>query len=272
MYRLIVRLLGGMARLGRGLLMAAGACLVGLFAFGGGGAVVFLTLAMVLGVTGFVFSTIGRRLGNLAVPTDHLMTNGLRGTATVVSLGDSGVLVNDEPVVAMTLDVSLPGTTLYRVEVRQLITSAAVDGLVPGAQLPVIVDPNDLTRVMVDFGGELEEAADAAPGGIPEGKVGSAAELLARGIRGSAVITAMEDRGDISDLGLDTPGAVGGDDRLFVITLDVKLPGREPHTATIGHRVPQRLVGKVGPGIRVDVAVGRDDDQEVAIDWDSVPG
>jgi hypothetical protein len=66
--------------------------------------------------------------------------------------------------------------------------------------------------------------------------------------------------------------AEGADDRVFVIQLEVKLPGRDPYAATIGHRVPERLVGKVGPRTAVDVAVGRGDDQEVAIDWDSVAG
>jgi len=57
-----------------------------------------------------------------------------------------------------------------------------------------------------------------------------------------------------------------------MIQLEVKLPGRDPYNATIGHRVPERLVGKVGPRTAVDVAVGRGDDQEVAIDWDALSG
>lgn len=266
-FQVMMRFLRGMAGTGRALLIGSGLCVVGAIAFSAG-AMAFVTTGFALGIAGLVFTAIGRSVRGLAFLTPELRTEGLRGMATVVSVGDTGVTVNNDPVAIIALDVSLPGTSLYRVEVRQLVSRMAVGALTPGSQLPVVVDPDDLTQVVVDWEGEAPPAVTDAPAGIPGARVGSAAALLASGIRGIAVVTAMEDLGDISELGLQTSDADGADDRVFRITLDVKLPGREVYPATIGHRVPQDLVGRVGPGTEVAVAVGRDDDQEVAIDWE----
>jgi len=71
-------------------------------------------------------------------------------------------------------------------------------------------------------------------------------------------------------LGLVEVGAPGDDDRLFIIGLEMKQAGLAPYEVRVAHRVPERLLGRVGPRTRVDVAVDRDDDHAVAIDWESV--
>jgi hypothetical protein len=50
----------------------------------------------------------------------------------------------------------------------------------------------------------------------------------------------------------------------------VKLPGRSEYDAEVAHRVPDRLIGRVGPGVEVEIAADRDDpERSVAIDWDA---
>ena len=274
MYEIIHGFLKNMGRIGRALLFIAGGCLIGAVLVGGEGRMAFVTTGIALSIAGLVFYLIGRQLGGLAGLTKHMRASGLPGTATVVGVSDTGVTVNNDPVAALTLDVAVGDGIPYRVETRQLVSRMAVGSLQPGTRLPVLVDPDDKNQVFVDFSGGAVTSAGSAPAvaGIPGAKVGSAAELLAKGRRGTAVITAMQDMGDISDLGLQDAAAAGADDRVFMIQLEVKLPGRDPYNATIGHRVPERLVGKVGPRTEVDVAVGRGDDQEVAIDWDALSG
>ena len=80
----------------------------------------------------------------------------------------------------------------------------------------------------------------------------------------------MEDAGDMSELGLVEVGVPGDDDRLFIIGLEVKQAGMSAYDVRVAHRIPERLLGRVGPRSRVDVAVDRDDDHVVAIDWTSV--
>ncbi len=74
----------------------------------------------------------------------------------------------------------------------------------------------------------------------------------------------------MSELGLVEVGVAGDDDRLFIIGLEVKQAGLSPYDVRVAHPVPERLLGRVGPRSQVDVAVDRDDDHAVAIDWSSV--
>jgi hypothetical protein len=103
------------------------------------------------------------------------------------------------------------------------------------------------------------------PGGVRDIE-----ELLRTGRHATATITSVEDAGDMSELGLVEVDAPGQDDRLFIIGLEVKQAGMSPYEVRVGHRVPERLVGRIGPRTTVDVAVDRDDDHAVAIDWSSV--
>ncbi|MBI5156452.1 MAG: hypothetical protein HZA58_00410 [Acidimicrobiia bacterium] len=298
---MLLRGLSAMGSVGKVLLWGAVACLAGAVLLGGearGGLVIG---AIVLGSTGFMFSVFGKAMGRLSGMTDRMQQVGIPGTATIVAVGDSRVTINNDPVVKFVLDVVVGDGIPYRVETRQLVSRVLIGAVVPGAKVAVRVDPDRREDVAIDWSQQAQSPAAASP--LAGGKVGSAAELLASGSRGTAVITAMQDMGDISDLGYVGADAEAADDRigahsdattrgavtrladesghspeashrdaLFVVQLEVKLPGRDPYTATVGHRVPERLVGRVGPRTTVDVAVGRGDDQEVAIDWDSVPG
>lgn len=50
----------------------------------------------------------------------------------------------------MELDVELPGHEPYRAEARQLVGRLVIGRLAPGARIPVLVDPDDLTKVSVN--------------------------------------------------------------------------------------------------------------------------
>ncbi|HEX5631468.1 MAG TPA: DUF3592 domain-containing protein [Acidimicrobiia bacterium] len=274
MYEFLHKFLRNMGGIGRLLLYASGACVLGAVLVGGDGRMAFITTGMALGIAGLVFFMIGRQMGGLSGLTQEMRTRGRPGTAKVVGIGDTGVTVNNDPVAKFTLDVTVGDAIPYRVEIRQLVSRVAIGSFQPGATIPVLVDPDDPQQVAIDFSADMPASSAlppmAASLSLEGAKVGSAAELLATGKQGNAVITAMQDMGDISDLGLQESSAPGADDRVFLIQLEVKLPGRDPYTATIGHRVPEHLVGKVGPRTEVVVAVGRGDDQEVAIDWEAV--
>ena len=84
------------------------------------------------------------------------------------------------------------------------------------------------------------------------------------------MITSMVDAGDMFELGLAEIATSGDDDRLFIVGLEVKQAGMAPYEVRVAHRVPERLLGRVGPRTQVAVAIDRDDGHAVAIDWSSV--
>jgi hypothetical protein len=101
---------------------------------------------------------------------------------------------------------------------------------------------------------------------------GSAAELLATGTHGTAVITTAQPMGrTVRDI---NPAADPSrlNDPMWLFTVEVSIPGEPPFPAVFGHRVPLDKVSAIAPGVTVAVAVNMADrNQEVAIDWDNSP-
>jgi len=79
-----------------------------------------------------------------------VQVDGLSGQATILSLREGGPYVNQRPTITMELEVELPGRERFRAEARQAVGRLVIGRLQPGAEIPVRVDPEDLTRVVVD--------------------------------------------------------------------------------------------------------------------------
>jgi hypothetical protein len=236
-------------------------------------------------IPALILRGVGSKLGSLTGIQPDYIEHGTRGIGTITSVGDTGVTINNDPVLAFGLDLQVPGSPAST-ELRQRMPRFLLGAVLPGAEVDVVADPDNPTRVAIDWtvapragvGGGSPAAAVPGPGmekisenmGEPVTGVSSAAETLRTGRRGTAVVRSAKDAGDISDLGVVDASDAGRDDRIYVLELDVKLPGRSPYVARVGHRVPERLFGKIGPGMSLDVAVDRDDDQGVAIDWTKI--
>ena len=267
-----------------GNLLILGALGCGAFAvFVGGDARGALAITAVsLIIPGLVFRGVGRRLGTMLGIQPDFIAGGTRGTATITSIADTGVTINNDPVLAFGLEVDIPGSP-RTIELKQRMPRFLLGAAIPGSKVEVVAHPEDPAKVAIDWSMPPQPGAGAAPAvpgpgmekisermGQPIAGVESAADLLRRGRRGTAVIKSAGDSGDISDLGIVDSSDAGRDDRIYILDLEVKLPGRTPYSARVGHRVPERLFGRIGPGMEIEVAVDRDDDQDVAIDWEAI--
>jgi hypothetical protein len=88
----------------------------------------------------FTGENTARKIRAVGVPAD----------ATVVRIWDTGVTVNDDPVVAFLLEVKPTDRPAFQAETKALVSRLAVPRVQPGAQLKVMYDPNDTTRVALD--------------------------------------------------------------------------------------------------------------------------
>jgi hypothetical protein len=194
----------------------------------------------------------------------------------------------------------------YRTEIEQAIPRVARAMIVPGATVGVLIDPANPGRVRIDWqnvGGSAAAFAAAGGAGSPPpggftmsfdaagnptmdlGKLvsgvrsgslntirGSAAQLLATGTHGVAVVTTAQPLGKkVRDV---NPAAEPSklDDPMWLFTVEVTLPGQAPFPAIFGHRVPVSKVAEIAPGIGLTVAVDESDrNEEVAIDWERSP-
>jgi hypothetical protein len=84
------------------------------------------------------------------------------GTATVVAVTDTGMLVNHDPVVMLDLSVAVGDQDAYAVRIRQIVGKLYVARLQPGATLPVVVDAQDPYHVTIQW----NETSGVSPSGL----------------------------------------------------------------------------------------------------------
>jgi hypothetical protein len=70
---------------------------------------------------------------------------------TVVQVWDTGITVNNDPVIGLKLTVQRSGQEPYEAIInKSLVSRVHLPQFQPGAQVPVRVDPQDPTRVAID--------------------------------------------------------------------------------------------------------------------------
>ena len=84
-----------------------------------------------------------------AQKAQHLDDSGRPGTATITALRQTGTFVNDNPEVEMDLQVTVDGMTPYSATHRQVVATVAAPRFHPGAIVPVKVDPDEPTSLIV---------------------------------------------------------------------------------------------------------------------------
>ena len=74
---------------------------------------------------------------------------GLPARATVLDIWETGVQVNDDPVVGFRLRIEAEGRSPWEAETRALVSVLDIPRIQPGAELPVLYDPADQSRVAI---------------------------------------------------------------------------------------------------------------------------
>lgn len=267
-----MRVINAFSAVGRLMLLAAlvaagiGATLTG------EGRLALLVVATAIGVTGVVLAIVGSQIGHLSGLDRGLRATGVAGTATVTALRPTSVRINGEPVLEIGLDVDVPSHVRYPATIKQRVP-LFWGPLTSGAVVGVVVDPADRDHLAIDWDAAVPgpsvhrapEPASTSPPGPADLE-----HILRVGRSARAAIISISDAGDMSELGLVEVGEAGDGERLMIVDMEVQQAGYDPYEVRVAHPVPERLVGRVGPRTTVRVAIDRDDDASVAIDWSSV--
>lgn len=253
-----------------------------------------------LGGVGIILVAVGLLWMRSAAKKDRISATGVAGTGRIMSLGQTGMTVNDQPQVELDLLVTIPGRSPYRAKVKEIVPLIMLNRL--QGTLPVRVDPAEPETVVVQWdqpnvgmdglegvdglegierregpGSAADEtlaqvaAAMAAAGGVAAPVFGEAAQagftmeqlrawLRANGVAGTARI----DR-------LDDSGQTVGDERLFTMTTTVSVPGWPPFvTGPSAAMVPLEKVGRVAVGVALPVRVAPDNRNMLMFEWDRI--
>ena len=107
-----------------------------------------LILPLVVLLTGCVSGWIDRRTG--ITETREVQAMGESAQATILQIVDTGMTLNNDPVVDLLLDVRRTGQSSYQARTRTPISRLDVPRFQPGAIVPVRVDPRNPNRVALD--------------------------------------------------------------------------------------------------------------------------
>lgn len=257
-----------------------------------------------LALIGVVLIVIGVIVGRRAAATDQLLQTGTAGTATVTGLTQTGMYLNEQPQIRMSLLVSLPGQTPYATSHTEFVPLMLLGRLTSGAPLAVRVDPMDLNRVAVDWGASgfssapMMAAAPAALAGTPaasavpgagSGMDESLSQVQAALGVGAAPVFASAEQGGYSveqlrawlrqngqqgtatvDT-LEDSGKVVGDERLYTMEMTLNIPGQAPQKLPkSAAMVPVAVSHKVFRGMSVPVRYAAENPNLLMVEWDKV--
>jgi hypothetical protein len=203
---------------------------------------------------------------------------GVNATAEVVAIRDTGVTINENPRVAITLRVNpTDGSASFDLSTKKTVSRVAIPRA--GDSFVVRYDPDDHDNFVIGQPAAAEAAIEDVSAQTIASAVsqdpsavqrGSAAELLATGKRMTAVVREFSPTG--KTVGDSSPGAPDPGDPVYVFKVDIPLELGNPIEAVYMHRVPQAKVDQLRLGESLNVAVNpANPTREVAIDWETSP-
>jgi len=104
---------------------------------------------LTLVVTVFAIRMVRKAVG----PDRSILESGIPAKAKIVSVRQTGMMVNDQPQVAFQLEVHPPSGTPYHAETKAIIPIVHIPQFQPGAEVPVNIHPTDSTKVVLDLYG-----------------------------------------------------------------------------------------------------------------------
>lgn len=88
----------------------------------------------------------------------RVLAEGIAGTAEIVSMAQTRIMINYQPVMRLRLTVSLPDRAPYEAQLRQLIPSVLLVRAQPGNVVAVRVDPRKPDRPVIDWNAPVAQA------------------------------------------------------------------------------------------------------------------
>ena len=187
-------------------------------------------------------------------PDKKLLETGLLGRGIITGVQPTGTTFQNgnglvQRVCLFTVEVSLDRRAPYTATCKQRFPEIEIARIQPGnTTLAVRANPDDVTQIVLDLG--AEPPVVTAAGGR------SAAEVLATGQPGQAVIVAFQPLGKRNVAGVD----------LYYFRLTVMPDGKDPYQIEVGNPTPSAALPFLFPGSRVPVKIGTGPN-DVVIDW-----
>ncbi|MFL7792071.1 MAG: hypothetical protein AB8I69_08030 [Anaerolineae bacterium] len=105
-----------------------------------------VTTGITIGITWLAIRLVRKAMG----PDRSILQNGIAAKAQILSVQQTGVMVNYQPQIAFLLEVYPPGDAPYQVQTKAVIPMVNIPQFQPGTEVPVKIHPTDPTKVVLD--------------------------------------------------------------------------------------------------------------------------
>jgi hypothetical protein len=139
-----------------GLLVGVGAVVTTM-----GSAGIYVGLGMLV-IFGGMFYLFYRLFFKPMINANRLQKTGLPGMAKVLEVKDTGVTINNNPQIKLTLEVKNNLGQKYTTHCRVLVSRINPNAYMPGMELPVKIDPGNEQNVVIDFTGSNTSSSAAS--------------------------------------------------------------------------------------------------------------
>jgi hypothetical protein len=214
----------------------------------------------------FMFFMVYRSFIKPALSYNRLLKTGIRGTGTILSVTETGTLINRQPLCRIELEVQIPGQPVFNAVTKRVISYFQVSQFQPGTQLHVMVDPADNQKVEImnatDAKGENNPLSNASPQQMEELKQKLTEmqkeheSIKAIGIYSKAIVTKF------TNMGVN----VNGNNPLASIEIQV-MPDNEPaFAATVKGAIKNSSIPLYQPGEEIFVKFDPNNKTRVTIE------
>jgi hypothetical protein len=115
-----------------------------------------LETSLIIASTGIVFVLVAAGLGlyarhakRKAAHHDWIFRNGLKGSATILDVGNSNTTVNEMPLIKLKLALDIPGAARREVSRREVMPVFTANRMDAGLVLPAYANPEDPTEFIL---------------------------------------------------------------------------------------------------------------------------
>jgi hypothetical protein len=153
-----------------------------------------------IGIVGFTFTIIWYTIFGPMVRNKRILKTGESGTARVLRMFETGVTVNDNPMVKLELEVTPPRGSTYITMTKVIVSRLNPMVYRPGTVVPVKIDVKDPMQVVID-----KNAAGLGSGdGMSSGVAAPVSDVNAQR-RNEAMTALLEASDKIRTQVLDSP-------------------------------------------------------------------
>lgn len=229
----------------------------------GGSSGIYIALGIVCFAGGMFYLFYKLLIGPMMLAS-RLQKTGIPGKAVIKEVHDTGVTVNNSPQIKLVLDVKNSFGQVYTATIRTLISRLQPQMYQAGMTVPVLIDPNDENKLIIDYSGGTQSKMPPVYASVNTDTLKD--EMMKGQHEGDAIrLSGKSARAIVKKytwLGI----YVNGNNPYAAIEVEV-LPGDGPaFEAKVKGAISEQSVPKYQPGQEIFVKYIDSDKSKVAID------